>query len=335
MNQSTLYSCLLSLIKVNDNEEYSLLNMHEYYTQLTTKLKSFIEQNPTNIQQCLFRLILSKLIQLVSPESIILKLSTFEEKIQQWLYNLYFHQQEHFNLKNFIQQLVLKSWDQINNFELLLLENTKDQIKINNIRKTTKVIIFTRTSSYVIGLNQQSKNELFTNNTDDDEDMNGNEKIEILNLDTLDNAVELQDRFHSYENDHNKNVLIIVIDGRNGQQRLHIPFVRKLIDETEYSYNINNRAERKYFLMLVHSSAQDLHHQSCFPSIFLHDWEFYFFDTCTPGSAFYLQKMLRILSSSHDDQQSQVIDNVLCDLNILFEDFLWDFCSRIQLSLPE
>ncbi|CAF4585377.1 unnamed protein product, partial [Rotaria sp. Silwood2] len=68
------------------------------------------------------------------------------------------------------------------NFELLLLENTKDQIKINNIRKTTKVIIFTRTSSYVIGLNQQSKNELFTNNTDDDEDMNGNEKIEILNL---------------------------------------------------------------------------------------------------------------------------------------------------------
>ncbi|CAF4758782.1 unnamed protein product, partial [Rotaria sp. Silwood2] len=54
----------------------------------------------------------------------------------------------------------------------------------------------------------------------------------------------------------------MVIDGRNGQQRLHIPFVRKLIDETEYSYNINNRAERKYFLMLVHSSAQDLHHQS-------------------------------------------------------------------------
>ncbi|CAF3420832.1 unnamed protein product, partial [Rotaria sp. Silwood2] len=152
---------------------------------------------------------------------------------------------------------------------------------------------------------------------------------------TIENSVELEDKFHIYENDHTKNVLMIIVDGRNGQQRLHIPFVRQLIDKTEYSYNTNNCVELKYFLMLVHSPAQDLYHQSCFSSIFLHDWEFYFFDTCTPGSAFYLQKMLRILSSSHDDQQSQVIDNVLCDLNILFEDFLWDFCSRIQLSLPE
>ncbi|CAF3115327.1 unnamed protein product, partial [Rotaria sp. Silwood2] len=43
----------------------------------------------------------------------------------------------------------------------------------NIIHITTKVIIFTRTSSYVIGLNQQSKKELFTNNS---------EKLEILNL---------------------------------------------------------------------------------------------------------------------------------------------------------
>jgi hypothetical protein len=84
--------------------------------------------------------------------------------------------------------------------------------------------------------------------------------------------------------------------------------------------------------MLVHSPAQDLYHQSCFPSIFLHDWDFYFFDTCAPGSAFHLQKMLRILSSSHDQQQTS--DNTLCDLNILFEDCLWDFCSRIQIVLP-
>jgi hypothetical protein len=87
--------------------------------------------------------------------------------------------------------------------------------------------------------------------------------------------------------------------------------------------------------MLVHSPAQDLYHQSCFSSIFLHNWDFYFFDTCAPGSAFHLQKMLRILSSSHDQHEQQVLDNVLCDLNILFEDCLWDFCSRIQIVLPE
>jgi hypothetical protein len=131
---------------------------------------------------------------------------------------------------------------------------------------------------------------------------------------------------------------MIVIDGRIGQQRLHIPFVRQLIDKTEYSYNTANQTQRKYFLILVHSSAQDLYHQSCYPSIFLHDWEFYFFDTCAPGGAFYLQKMLRILSSSsssNDEQQSQNLDNVLCDLNILFEECLWDFCSRIQIVLTE
>ncbi|CAM4970115.1 unnamed protein product [Rotaria socialis] len=153
---------------------------------------------------------------------------------------------------------------------------------------------------------------------------------------TIENSVELYHRFNTYTDDTDKNVLMVIIDGRNGQQRSHIPFVRQLIDKTESSYNANHRSEPKYFLVLVHSSTQDLYHQSCFPSIFLHNWEFYFFDTCTPGSAFHLQKMLRIiLSSSLDDQQSPNVDNVLCDLNILFEDSLWDFCSRIQLLLPE
>lgn len=86
--------------------------------------------------------------------------------------------------------------------------------------------------------------------------------------------------------------------------------------------------------MLVHSPARDLYQQSSFPSIFLHDWDFYFFDTCASGSAFHLQKMLQILCSSSLHRQSE-LDNVLCDLNILFEDCLWDFCSRIQINLPD
>ncbi|CAF1222260.1 unnamed protein product [Adineta steineri] len=319
LNESTLYSCLLSLIQINDNGDHSLLNVHQHYTQLTIKLKSFIEQNSMDTQQCLLRLVLSKLIQLVSPESIILKLPAFEEKVEQWLCNLYFHQQEHFNIESFISQLILNPSIDVDNNELL---------PSNNINITTKVIIFTRTSSYVVGLNQQSKNELFNN------DNNTSETIEILNLGVIENSVELQEKFHNYENDRTKNVLIIVIDARIGQQRLHIPFVRQLIDKTEYSCNANNRMKPKYFLMLLHSPSQDLYHQSCFPSIFLKDWDYYFFDTCAPGSAFHLQKMLRILSSSYDQQQPTT-DNILCDLNILFEDCLWDFCSRIQIILPE
>ncbi|CAF0904066.1 unnamed protein product [Adineta ricciae] len=281
MNDSTLHSCLLSLIQTNENDQYTLL---------------------------------------VSPESIILKLPIFEDKVQQWLCHLYFQQQEHFNIENFIYQLVSSS---------SIKENSEDGIAQH---VTTKVMIFTRTSSYVIGLNQQSKMDLFNTHTNENDDRA--DKIEILNLNTVENSLELQDKFQTYAADHQKNVLMIVIDGRIGQQRLHIPYVRQLIDETEQSCNTRQPLERKYFLILFHSSTQDLYHQICFPSIFLRHWEFCFFDTCAPGSAFHLRKMLQIIST-HDAQSSQGDDDVLCDLNILFEDCLWDFCSRLHIILPD
>jgi hypothetical protein len=147
---------------------------------LNSKLKSFIEQNPTDIQQCLLRSVLSKLIQLVSPESIILKLPAFEEKVEQWLFNLYFQQQEHFNIDSFIRQFISNSTIDVGNNESMLSEDTEHKIIQNTIRITTKVIIFTRTSSYIVGLNQQSKNELFNNNDENVSNISG--KIEILNL---------------------------------------------------------------------------------------------------------------------------------------------------------
>ena len=150
----------------------------------------------------------------------------------------------------------------------------------------------------------------------------------------MENSLELQGKFQTYAADRQKTVLMIVIDGRIGQQRLHIPYVRQLIDETEHSCNTRQPLERKYFLILFHSSTQDLYHQICFPSIFLRHWEFCFFDTCAPGSAFHLRKMLQIIST-HDARSSQGDDDVLCDLNILFEDCLWEFCSRLHIVLPD
>ncbi|CAF5094879.1 unnamed protein product, partial [Rotaria magnacalcarata] len=42
LNENTLYSCLLSLIKINGNEQYYLSNPNQHYSQLTIKSKSFI-----------------------------------------------------------------------------------------------------------------------------------------------------------------------------------------------------------------------------------------------------------------------------------------------------
>ena len=113
-----------------------------------------------------------------------------------------------------------------------------------------------------------------------------------------------------------------------GQQRQHLPFVRQLIDRTEFVCNRhdNQRGRKKYFLMLVHVPAQEIYNQSAFPAIFLHGWDFFFFDTCAPGSAFHLQRMLTIVSSPKEQSKE-----ILCDLNVLFDDCLWDFCSRTQI----
>jgi len=121
-----------------------------------------------------------------------------------------------------------------------------------------------------------------------------------------------------------------------GQQRQHLPFVRQLIDKTEFicNKNENNQRSKKYFLMLIHVPAQELYNQSAFPSIFLHGWDLYFFDTCTPGSAFHLQKMLQIVSSPKK-QFKDPFKDILCDLNVIFDDCLWDFCSRTQMFHPQ
>ncbi|CAF4999030.1 unnamed protein product, partial [Rotaria sp. Silwood1] len=268
LNENTLYSCLLPLIKINDNQQYYLSNPSQHYTQLTIKSKSFIEKNPTDVQQCLLRLLLSKLIQLVSPESIILKLPTLEETIAQSLCINYFQQQEHFNIENFIRELISKPLINIDNNELL--KDTMDE------SQTESNILITK------------KNE-------------------------------------------QKTVLIIVIEA---QQSYHIPFLQQLIDHTQYTYNADMRLQPKYFLMLVHSPARQLYNQFCFASIFLNNWDFYFFDTYILESAFHPQKMLQILLPSSKEPEES-FDNILLDLNTSFDDCLWDFCSKIQIILQE
>jgi hypothetical protein len=168
LNDSTLYSCLLTLIKKNENRQYFLSNIHHNYSQLTMKSKSFIEQNSTDIRQCFLYSIISKLLQLVSSEAMIYRLPTFEDKIARLLCNNYFYQQEHFNIENFIHRMISSSSIEI---DLSTTEDIPEQ-KRNDITITTKVMIFTRTSAFVTGLNKQSKNDL----------LNNHEKIEVLNL---------------------------------------------------------------------------------------------------------------------------------------------------------
>ncbi len=61
-------------------------------------------------------------------------------------------------------------------------------------------------------------------------------------------------------------------------------------------------------------------------------------DTSTSGGAFHLQSMLQIFTSSfntHEQEKEELFDNNLCDFNMLFNDCLLDFCSRIQIILQD
>lgn len=128
---------------------------------------------------------------------------------------------------------------------------------------------------------------------------------------------------------------MIVINGRTSQQRLHIPYVRQLIEKVDHRCNSEKQDNFKYFLLLVHSPAQTIYHQSSFPSLFLHNWDFHFFDTCLSNNSFYIKNFIQILTSSYDNKVHQNDNHILCDYNILFDDCLWDFCSRIQIVLQQ
>lgn len=155
----------------------------------------------------------------------------------------------------------------------------------------------------------------------------------------IETSPALQERFDKYKADPDQQILMIVLDGRIAQQRLHIPFIRQMIDENDTSCNRSNEVPQKFFIILIHSTKQELDYRSSFPSIFLHGWDHYFLDTSTSGSAFHLQKMLQILTSSfnttRNDRQDDALDNNICDLKTLFNDCLWEFCARIQVPLQD
>ena len=148
------------------------------------------------------------------------------------------------------------------------------------------------------------------------------------------NSLDLDEKFRAFSQDDKKQLLIIVIDGRTKQQRSHIPYVRQLIDKLDRTSN-GQETSLKHFLVIVHSPAQTIYHQASFPSIFLDHWDFYFFDTCLPNKSFYIQNLLKILTSSTITANQHDSQEIIFNYNVLFDECLWDFCSRLQILVHE
>lgn len=156
LNDSTLYSCLLPLIVKHDNENPTLGKIASQYNQLTIRAKGFVEQDPNDSLQCYLRFVLVKLVQLLSPESVVVALATLEETVKRWLSKLYFQGQDHFNLEHFLQQLLFHPAD-------IESDNVDASMNLQSVQTTRKVVIFTRTSPYIMDISQQSRYDLLEN----------------------------------------------------------------------------------------------------------------------------------------------------------------------------
>jgi hypothetical protein len=181
-NYDTLYSSLLSFIKRNEQGECYLSNINDNYNQLTIASKPSIEQDINDKQQCLLYAILSRFSQLASPESMIFKLPTFENNIARSLCQNYFYQQEHFNIENFLSRFLSPATVPVDDDELLKMDDAAAQ-PTSTFFMTRKLMLFSRTSSFVLRLNKRSIHELLGHDADNDMMMIvTSEKIDIINL---------------------------------------------------------------------------------------------------------------------------------------------------------
>ena len=179
-NSNTLYSCLLGLIEKNSDNENCYLNIDQQYTQLTIRSKPIIQENPTNMFQCVLRYVISRLMQLIPPEHILLKLPTFTDDVSRWICQNYFDNQEHFSVEKFCNKLVTPYRPEESIFDL----QNFNQTEVEKIPSTTKVMIFTRTSSHIASLQEQTKEDFFSS-LNQDEYTIFSEKVNVINMVSL------------------------------------------------------------------------------------------------------------------------------------------------------
>lgn len=128
-------------------------------------------------------------------------------------------------------------------------------------------------------------------------------------------------------------ICLFLIDGRINQQRVHIPYIRHLIDIEHLSMNESLENPAKFFVIVIHSSGQELNYKSCFPSIFLQGWDFWYVDTSTPGSSFHLKKKLEIFTANDKSlDERDTVNEYSFDLNTIFDDCLQEFCARLEIT---
>lgn len=143
----------------------------------------------------------------------------------------------------------------------------------------------------------------------------------------------MKDEIEKFKQNSKLSICLTLVDGRINQQRMHIPYIRHLIDLDDASMSESFGSSSRFFVILIHSAGQELNYKSCFPSIFLNGWDFWYVDASTPGSSFHLKKSLELLTKNENSFGHQdIVDESSFDLNIIFDECLEEFCARLEIA---
>lgn len=180
-NDETLSSCLLSLIKEIDENDCSLINLDENYNQLMINSKQFVDYRPDDEECRYLSFVISKLLQITSPEALIFRWPAFHNEFAQALRREYFGQQEHLDLRNCLNRLISIPKTYVTSSDTQTTDGNSAQIN-HSISILRKLVIFTRTSSFIARLHSQSR--YYSSNNDDQHltDLLLPGKIHLINL---------------------------------------------------------------------------------------------------------------------------------------------------------
>ena len=145
--EETLKSILLSMIQRLDENECILKNLDENFSQLTIASKSFVDCKSNDEKIRLSSYVISKLIQLSSPEALLVK---WRPTVNEFMINLreeYFNRQEHLDFRNFLSRFVSNSKS----------TNPRSKNDKQPMEIVRKLILYTRTSSFITTLHTESR----------------------------------------------------------------------------------------------------------------------------------------------------------------------------------
>ena len=236
--------------------------LSQYEQSVTTRNASFAVA--TFVQWTVFH-VCSRILKITTPECLILK----RGQIPQQYVLEYLYQQSHFSLKEVVFQAK----------EMSYMHSSTQGTAV------TKVICFTRTTSIVHRLPLSYPPSVLpspdSNTTEIVEQLLPDEltsgKLVMLKLESVRTLEAFTNILQEFMENSSNYLFLVIANMQNCSQR-RVNHVRAMIEERELSQP-NSTGVKKCFIILLHFPPSLGLTKPCYPTLFLHGWEYIYLDS--------------------------------------------------------